>query len=374
VSLPLNNRQERDKRLLRARAQAILLDKWREWKGQHADKTVLTLADLLSYPTPPMMVDDLIISGSLVNSVSSPGVGKSFNSLDLALSLATGRDTFVGKPLNTYGPSMYVIGEGLGRFNLRVKAWEAFHGVSLKDAPFYSRPKPVALMDDSELTAFIDDVSAIQPKLVVLDTLSRCIPGVNENEASEMARVVNAMDAIRAAVDGDCTVMSLHHLNASGTRERGSTVLRGAVDTQIVLRARKQTAASEGVKDEGDDDDAEAGIGSHTAIGLTTRAPVGKQKDIEELARPIHLNRHEVAVTDSEGNPASSIVWTPGQALSLQDRILIYVRVNPGVSKSDVYKHVGGNRQVCMDAIDAMTPAKLTVVVEGQTHRVYPSV
>lgn len=373
MSLPLNNRQERDKRLLRARAQAILLDKWREWKGQHADKTVLTLADLLSYPTPPMMVDDLIISGSLVNSVSSPGVGKSFNSLDLALSVATGRDTFVGKPLNTYGPSMYVIGEGLGRFNLRVKAWEAFHGVSLKDAPFYSRPKPVALMDDSELTAFIDDVSAIQPKLVVLDTLSRCIPGVNENEASEMARVVNAMDAIRAAVDGDCTVMSLHHLNASGTRERGSTVLRGAVDTQIVLQPRKQTPAD---SDDDSDDTAEAEIGRHTTIGLSTRAPVGKQKDIEELTRSILLNRHEVAVRDSEGNPASSIVWTPGHALSLQDRILIYVRVNPGESKSEVANHVGGRREVVMEAIDTlatMKPAKLMVIAEKQTHRVYPA-
>src|SRR5688500_1017439 len=116
--------------LMRKAALATAVDHWADWHAEHGDKRVLSLAELLTRPIPPELVDDLLIAGSVATLVSAPGIGKSFFAIDLALSIATGKAMFLNKPLRIDKPApvFYVIGEGAGRFNLRVKAWQQYHG------------------------------------------------------------------------------------------------------------------------------------------------------------------------------------------------------------------------------------------------------
>jgi hypothetical protein len=89
---------------------------WQEWQAERGSQLLLTERDMLSYPKPPILVDDLLVAGTLASLISEPGLGKSFIALDLALSIASGQPTFVGFPLRVSGPVVYVVGEGGGRF------------------------------------------------------------------------------------------------------------------------------------------------------------------------------------------------------------------------------------------------------------------
>lgn len=89
--------------------------------------------DLVNREMDPTLVDELFIQGTTCFIVSDAGVGKSFIALDLALSIAAGLPSFLGFPLHTEDWSsravLYVLGEGAGRFGLRIKAWKNFHNI-----------------------------------------------------------------------------------------------------------------------------------------------------------------------------------------------------------------------------------------------------
>jgi hypothetical protein len=355
VSLPITNRPLKTQPVItRPEALKVAVDNWTTWHAEHGDKKVLLLSELLTRPTPPELVDDLLVSGSLATLVSAAGVGKSFVALDLALSIATGRSTFLGRPLRITEPCpvFYVIGEGAGRFNLRVKAWQQYHGVAGDGFEFHTQTEPVDLFDPKEVQRFIDTLRAIGPKLVVLDTLSRCIPGKDENAQSVMSEVVEVLDRIKASLHG-CTVMPLHHLNASGTRERGSSVLRAGVDSQLLLRPRKKADGTD------DDDDTVDTTSPTGVIRFSTKAPIGKQKDLDELSKAALLTKQEIVLVDVYGQPVTdvhgrqlkSLVLTPLDH-ELRHRVVAYTNQNPDASRRDVYGNVTGKQAAIRDVLD----------------------
>lgn len=72
-------------------------------------------------------------------------------------------------------------------------------------------------------------------KLVVIDTLSRSIPGKDENSQEVMSQYVCEVDRVREELE--VAVMIVHHENKGGGHMRGSTVLHGATDTEIRVQA-----------------------------------------------------------------------------------------------------------------------------------------
>jgi hypothetical protein len=86
----------------------------------------------------------------------------------------------------------------------------------------------VALLDPIAVERFIETARRVAPRLVILDTLARCLVGGDENSAKDMGLAVSAMDRIRVALDA--TVLAIHHTNKSESSERGSGALRGACD------------------------------------------------------------------------------------------------------------------------------------------------
>ena len=197
-----------------------------------------TGAAVCDLPTPCPLVEGLLFMPGVSFVYGPPKVGKSFFSLDLALSVATGRP-FMGHD-TIPNRVLYVVAEGVGGIGDHVSAWCQ-----------HRRVEPAELNRASSLTTAVNlsvtmDVAALEailaelnPALVVLDTLARCTVGVEENSAKDMGQVVAALDRLRDVTEGHiCTV---HHAGKDATKGlRGTTALRGAADTVISLMGDAQ--------------------------------------------------------------------------------------------------------------------------------------
>jgi hypothetical protein len=76
--------------------------------------------------------------------------------------------------------------------------------------------------------------------LVVIDTVSRCLPGADENGPPDMTRFVGYMDQLRAATG--VAVLAVHHAGKDPERgPRGHTSFIGAVDVALYSARDKQT-------------------------------------------------------------------------------------------------------------------------------------
>ena len=181
-------------------------------------------------------VKKLILATSLVIVHGQPGSGKSQYILGLLASVAHGRP-FCDRETQQ-GAVVYVAGEGMEGFGRRVRAYHQRHGLDLKAAPILIRESAVQLRDDKETDQLIADVTALargqRVRFLVLDTLSRCFVGGEENLQSDVSKLVAACDRIQKALG--CAVVLIHHQNKAGTGgPRGSTVLTGAADTIISI-------------------------------------------------------------------------------------------------------------------------------------------
>jgi RecA-family ATPase len=70
-------------------------------------------------------------------------------------------------------------------------------------------------------------------RIVIIDTWARALVGGDENSQKDAGLAVYACDSIRKSTGA--TTLVVHHTGTEGTRERGSTVLRGAADTSIMV-------------------------------------------------------------------------------------------------------------------------------------------
>src|SRR5262249_14489394 len=104
---------------------------------------LLTLADLDDLPDPEWLVDGLVGESALAVLFGTPGVGKSFLALDLAMSVATGRP-WLGQETKP-GGVVYVYAEGTTGLKHRTQAWRLKRGNG--SAPIAFLPQALDLTD-----------------------------------------------------------------------------------------------------------------------------------------------------------------------------------------------------------------------------------
>lgn len=213
---------------------------------------LMTIAQIEAMPPPQWLIEGLLPEKGLIVPYGPPKVGKTFIVLSMALHIAAGKDWF-GKAVRQ-GVVVYIAGEGLGGLALRIKAMRARYELSA-DIPFFVRPKAVNFRDPNmvaELVALAKDAAAGQPiALVVIDTLARAMPGVDENSAQEVGVVIAHCDAVKEELG--CAVAPIHHTGKDQERGmRGSNAIHGAVDTTLRLKAagdKRVTMINEDQKD-----------------------------------------------------------------------------------------------------------------------------
>jgi hypothetical protein len=155
---------------------------------------------------------------------------------------------------------IYISSEGQADLKFRIAAWENTNKVLADEAPFFLIRQSINFMQAEDVDKLVATIAAIveahsvTPVAVFVDTVSRVLPGADENLQKDMTLFVAACDAVRQRFGA--TVIGVHHTSRQGNL-RGSTVFDGAGDflAQIErdegepigsLKARKIKAAADG--------------------------------------------------------------------------------------------------------------------------------
>jgi hypothetical protein len=204
---------------------------------------LLSVKDVLALPDRPELVDGLLPANGSAILYGPAGTGKSFLALDLALTIASSADDWHGHTIRpgatTGGAVLYVAAEGDHGLKRRLLAWLAateYHGELAirfigEAVQLRTLEDPGALLQEVERSF---GLTAAAFDLVIFDTLSQCMAGAKENAQEDASAVIASLNYLRAAIG--CTTLALHHTGVIETRERGSTVFRGAVDALLSLR------------------------------------------------------------------------------------------------------------------------------------------
>lgn len=185
----------------------------------------------------PYVVKNLIGAGSLVVMYGESGSGKSHVAVDLAIAVSQGLP-FMGQ-VTQQGGCLYIAGEGSHGLANRIDAARR-EGRIAGDIPFAIIERALQLdieRDDPKrlisTVALINSAQPVPVRLVVVDTLARCLVG-DENSASDMTRFVQACDWIRTITTA--AVLVVHHAGKNVERgARGHSSLRAAVDTELAV-------------------------------------------------------------------------------------------------------------------------------------------
>ena len=128
------------------------------------------------------------------------------------------------------GRVFYVAAEDATGMKSRVKALK----LKYDDAPAFALVAGVSdlLTEDSEdLAALKTAVEERRPALIFIDTLAMSFPGLEENTAQGMGRVVKVA---RELTEHGAAVVLIHHdTKAEGSTPRGHSLLNGALDMAL---------------------------------------------------------------------------------------------------------------------------------------------
>ena len=205
-------------------------------------KQIKNLAD------PRWLVSGLIPEQSLGFVYGPPGCLKTFIGLDLALSFAAGRKQWLGRDVQHGGAVVYISSEGQGDLKFRIMAWEKYFGISADETPFRLIRQSINFMKGDDVGKLVATVNAVAEgtkqsiAAVFVDTVSRVLPGSDENLQKDMTIFVAACDAIRQRFGA--TVIGIHHTARAGNM-RGSTVIPAAGD--FIIEVKREPNAEVGM-------------------------------------------------------------------------------------------------------------------------------
>jgi hypothetical protein len=194
---------------------------------------------------------------------------KTFLLLDLAMAISTGH----GSNWWQYGdreprPILYLAGEGPHAFKgQRIDAWLAANplpGLLDRSRLFVVDEVPPFEMH-AYWTHMVDYLKAnnIKPAMVVIDTLSRALMGMDENSAKDAGKATGKLDWLARQLDS--FVIAVHHTGKDAARGmRGSYAWFGNVD--VVLETDRKNER-------------------HVAVDLHVR----KMKDGDQPDKPLHF-------------------------------------------------------------------------------------
>ena len=173
------------------------------------------------------------------------GSGKSYLGIDAGISIALG-NTWFGNRVFACAVT-YVILESEASLRNRVEAWEVHNKVHIPPN-FKAIAQPFELADHQQ----VEDLGSILPKggVVIIDTLNRAAPGLDENSSQDMGRILAGMKRLQEITGG--LVLIVHHTGKDASKGlRGHSSLLAALDGAIEVErnAMGRTWSAAKVKD-----------------------------------------------------------------------------------------------------------------------------
>lgn len=198
---------------------------------------LFTIEQLRALPPTSSVIDGVLDENRLTIIHGPPKSGKSFITLAWALSVTTGT-WWLGKHVTIPSTVLYVAAEGATGLPRRTDAWLTANNVQ-DPGNFHVERSSVNLTSPADVGGFCAMAVELAPKLIVIDTLARCMVGADENSAKDIGVVINHLEQIREATGA--AVVAVHHSGRSGSNMRGSSALDGAVDSAYSVAKDERT-------------------------------------------------------------------------------------------------------------------------------------
>lgn len=195
----------------------------------------VSATDLLALPANPAWLVKRLIEENTIGMTFGPsGGGKTFNILDLAISVATGTP-WAGRGVKR-GLVIYFAGEGGAGLPRRMLAVCKHRGLSPSDLSLLHISTQVLDIYGTEAVtaeiAAISEATGEAPAMVIIDTLARHIEG-DENSAKDMGGFIKSVDSLRASFPGSVALIVHHSGHGETDRARGSSANKAAMDFEI---------------------------------------------------------------------------------------------------------------------------------------------
>lgn len=200
-----------------------------------SNRVIMTIDDCDAAPATEWLLQNVWLQGSILNLYGDSNTGKTWIAVDIACRIATNMK-WSGQAVNRKGGKViYVAAESPTSVKTRVADWAALNNAkdALRD-DLRILQDAVDLLDPLSVKSFINDFRDEKVECVIIDTLACSTgSGENENNNSEMAKVVANIKLIRDELD--CSVMVLHHPTKAGGTERGGGAYKAGIDASIKL-------------------------------------------------------------------------------------------------------------------------------------------
>lgn len=195
--------------------------------------------ELQNLPDPEFLIDGVFQERSVAVVYAPPGIGKTTFAAAAAVSGATTKAFFGRRVLRPF-TSIAVTAEDPSGFKARLGAAKRAAGCDLTTPiGVFTYPEAIDLRDPTSVTRFQHFVIQQKPRfpqrlgVCFVDTYAAATPGAAENSSEDTTMAMAHARQLCEALD--CTIVLVHHTNASGNRERGHTAMRGHADTMIAL-------------------------------------------------------------------------------------------------------------------------------------------
>jgi len=201
---------------------------------------LLSVTDLGKLPPVRPLVTGFLYQGTLAQLSGPPGQYKSFWSIGVACSVASGR-SFEGHD-TARGKVIYVAAEGATGARARILAWCELSRIDPADLDgwLYLMPEPIQLGNATATLELADLATEWGVSLAIFDTRARCTLGLEENSASDQGIAIdNAEQIIHRS---GATVLAVHHSGREGAHGRGSTAWDGAVWSDLRMSGEELRA------------------------------------------------------------------------------------------------------------------------------------
>lgn len=313
--------------------------------------TLLWFATLNTATHQEQLVKRLLLAGSLFVVFGESNSGKTFWMLDLALAIAAGlpwRSRATRK-----GLVIYIAGEGAASVRARVTAYRLSHPEIGGGLPFAIIPQAVDFLNPEAVGSVIETIRAAESEVgekcavVIVDTFARAMAGGDENSAKDVGFAVAGADRIRAEIG--CCVGFVHHAGKDATKgARGSSALRAATDTEILIEGQNGTRTATVTKQR----DLETGEPMPFELVPVT---IGTDPDDGQ-----DITSCTVKHTDAEAQPAVTSVQVRGKA---QRQLIAALRVRTQSDSQRVWtlydlrhlgKELGMSKSTARSAVDAI--------------------
>jgi len=207
-------------------------------RGRDKIQFLHTYADNVKDPT--WLVPGVLPSFGTGMIYGESGSYKSFVALDMALCLAYGIPGQWNAP-PVQNDVLFMAGEGpVATAKKRWPAWLEWQGISDRESHRFLIKDRVPFYTDSDawehVKADIAELGA-KPSLIILDTLTRLITGLDENSAKDASMITNFMEQLSRYYE--CFVLAVHHTGKDQNKgARGSSAFYANFDTVISTKLK----------------------------------------------------------------------------------------------------------------------------------------